>query len=87
MRAEIAAQWSAAYGGTVRDDQVAITQGCNQAFTAITATLAGSTRASPYSVAAPAIPTTQPTSGSHAAARARRSGDHATQAGTGTRVK
>lgn len=41
LRAEIAAQWSAAYGGTVRDDQVAITQGCNQAFTAITATLAG----------------------------------------------
>lgn len=41
LRAEIASQWSAAYGGTVTDQQVAITQGCNQAFTAITATLAG----------------------------------------------
>jgi aspartate/methionine/tyrosine aminotransferase len=41
LRAEIAAQWSAAYGGTIRDDQVAITQGCNQAFTAVMATLAG----------------------------------------------
>lgn len=41
LRAEIAAQWTASYGGTVREDQVAITQGCNQAFTAITATLAG----------------------------------------------
>ncbi len=41
LRAEIAAQWTVSYGGTVREDQVAITQGCNQAFTAITATLAG----------------------------------------------
>ncbi|AWB48360.1 aminotransferase [Gemmobacter aquarius] len=41
LRAEIAAQWTDSYGGTVREDQVAITQGCNQAFTAITATLAG----------------------------------------------
>ena len=41
LRAEIAAQWSAAYGGTIRPDQVAITQGCNQAFTAAIATLAG----------------------------------------------
>lgn len=41
LRAEIAAQWSAAYGGQVSEAQVAITQGCNQAFTAITATLAG----------------------------------------------
>ncbi len=41
LRAEIATQWSAAYGGIIRDDQVAITQGCNQAFTAIMSTLAG----------------------------------------------
>jgi aspartate/methionine/tyrosine aminotransferase len=41
LRAEIAAQWSAAYGGTVREAQVAITQGCNQAFTAVMSTLAG----------------------------------------------
>ena len=41
LRAEIAAQWSAAYGGTIAEDQVAITQGCNQAFTAVLATLAG----------------------------------------------
>ncbi|MCB6176755.1 aminotransferase [Rhodobacter sp. Har01] len=41
LRAEIATQWSAAYGGTIRAEQVAITQGCNQAFTAVMATLAG----------------------------------------------
>jgi aspartate/methionine/tyrosine aminotransferase len=41
LRAEIAAQWSGAYGGAVRADQVAITQGCNQAFCAIMSTLAG----------------------------------------------
>jgi aspartate/methionine/tyrosine aminotransferase len=41
LRAEIAAQWSAAYGGAIRPDQVAITQGCNQAFTAAMSTLAG----------------------------------------------
>lgn len=41
LREEIAAQWSAAYGGTIRPAQVAITQGCNQAFTAVMATLAG----------------------------------------------
>ena len=41
LRAEIAAQWSAAYGGTVHPAQVSITQGCNQAFTAVLATLAG----------------------------------------------
>ena len=39
LRAEIAAQWSAAYGGTIRPDQVAITQGCNQAYTAALMTL------------------------------------------------
>lgn len=41
LRAEIAAQWSAGYGGVIRADQVAITQGCNQAFCAVMATLAG----------------------------------------------
>lgn len=41
LRAEIAAQWSAAYAGAIRPDQVAITQGCNQAFCAVMATLAG----------------------------------------------
>ncbi len=41
LRAEIAAEWSRAYGGAVRDAQVAITSGCNQAFTAALATLAG----------------------------------------------
>ena len=41
LRAEIAAQWSAAYGGAIADSQVAITQGCNQAFCAVMATLAG----------------------------------------------
>ena len=41
LRAEVAAQWSAAYGGPDRPDQVAITQGCNQAFTAVMSTLAG----------------------------------------------
>jgi aspartate/methionine/tyrosine aminotransferase len=41
LRAEIAAQWSAAYGGTIAPAQVGITQGCNQAFTAVMATLAG----------------------------------------------
>jgi aspartate/methionine/tyrosine aminotransferase len=41
LRAEIAAQWSQAYVGTIHDSQVAITQGCNQAFTAVMSTLAG----------------------------------------------
>ncbi|MFN3724665.1 MAG: aminotransferase, partial [Paracoccaceae bacterium] len=41
LRAEIAAQWSSAYGGQIAPDQVAITQGCNQAFTAVMSTLAG----------------------------------------------
>ena len=35
------AQWSAAYGGTIRPAQVAVTAGCNQAFTAVMSTLAG----------------------------------------------
>jgi len=41
LRAEIAAQWSVAYGGAIAPAEVAITQGCNQAFTAVMATLAG----------------------------------------------
>lgn len=41
LRAEVAAQWSVAYGGTIHPAQVAITQGCNQAFCAAIATLAG----------------------------------------------
>jgi aspartate/methionine/tyrosine aminotransferase len=41
LRAEIAAQWSAAYGGSIAPGQVAIAQGCNQAFTAVMATIAG----------------------------------------------
>ncbi|WP_102224624.1 aminotransferase [Acidimangrovimonas sediminis] len=41
LRAEVAAQWTAAYGGTVAPGQVAITQGCNQAFCAVMSTLAG----------------------------------------------
>ncbi len=34
LRAEIAQQWSDAYGGSISDTQVAITSGCNQAFCA-----------------------------------------------------
>ncbi|MCX7289434.1 MAG: aminotransferase [Rhodobacterales bacterium] len=41
LREEIAHQWSAAYGGAIIPEQVAITQGCNQAFTAVMSTLAG----------------------------------------------
>ncbi|MCT8329167.1 aminotransferase [Albidovulum sediminis] len=41
LRAEVAAQWSAAYGGAIAPAEVAITQGCNQAFCAILSTLAG----------------------------------------------
>jgi aspartate/methionine/tyrosine aminotransferase len=41
LREEIAMQFSAAYGGLIDPDQVAITQGCNQAFTAVLSTLAG----------------------------------------------
>ena len=41
LRAEIAEHWSRAYGGDIGTDQVAITQGCNQAFTAVMSTLAG----------------------------------------------
>jgi aspartate/methionine/tyrosine aminotransferase len=38
LRAEIAAQWSAAYGADIRLPQVAITAGCNQAFCTAIAT-------------------------------------------------
>ena len=41
LREEIAAQWSATYGGAISPAQVAITQGCNQAFCTVMATLAG----------------------------------------------
>ena len=41
LREEIANQWSLAYGGSIAADQVAITQGCNQAFCAVMSTLAG----------------------------------------------
>ena len=41
LRARLAADWSAAYGGRIGAGQVAITSGCNEAFAAITATLAG----------------------------------------------
>ena len=39
LRAEVASQWSAAYGGDIMPSQVAITSGCNQAFASIIATL------------------------------------------------
>lgn len=39
LRAEVASQWSAAYGANIKASQVAITSGCNQAFAAIIATL------------------------------------------------
>ncbi len=41
LRAEVASQWSAAYGGIIAPEQTAITQGCNQAFCAVLSTLAG----------------------------------------------
>lgn len=41
LRAELASQISALYGAPVTDVEVAITAGCNQAFAAICATLAG----------------------------------------------
>lgn len=39
LRAEVARQWSVAYGGAIKADEVAITSGCNQAFCAALATL------------------------------------------------
>ncbi|TMV90353.1 aminotransferase [Thioclava sp. BHET1] len=41
LRAQIAQDWSAQYGGRIAPEQVAITQGCNQAFCAALASLAG----------------------------------------------
>lgn len=41
LRQEIASQWSAAYGGVIVPEQVGITAGCNQAFAATIASLAG----------------------------------------------
>ncbi|MFT4014024.1 MAG: aminotransferase [Paracoccus sp. (in: a-proteobacteria)] len=41
LREAVAQDWSAAYGGTINPGQVAITQGCNQAFCAAIQTLAG----------------------------------------------
>lgn len=41
LREEIAAQWSQNYAGQIAPENVAITQGCNQAFAAVMATLAG----------------------------------------------
>lgn len=40
LRAEIAAQWSAAYGGAIAPEDVAVTAGCNQAFCAAITTVA-----------------------------------------------
>lgn len=39
LRAEVASQWSDAYGGAILPSQVAITSGCNQAYCAAIATL------------------------------------------------
>ncbi|GGL64165.1 aminotransferase [Wenxinia marina] len=41
LREEVAERWSALYGGPIAPSQVAITAGCNQAYTAALATLAG----------------------------------------------
>jgi aspartate/methionine/tyrosine aminotransferase len=41
LREQISADWSTAYQGSIAPGQTAITQGCNQAFTAVMATLAG----------------------------------------------
>lgn len=41
LRAEVAAQTAAMYGGAVSADQIAITSGCNQAFCAVMDTLTG----------------------------------------------
>lgn len=40
LREELATQWSASYGGVVAPAQVAITAGCNQAFTSVMSTIA-----------------------------------------------
>lgn len=41
LRDQISDDWSKAYGGIITPAQIAITQGCNQAFTAVMSTLAG----------------------------------------------
>lgn len=41
LRAEVAGEWTRSYGGEVAPSQVAITSGCNQAFTAAVAALCG----------------------------------------------
>jgi aspartate/methionine/tyrosine aminotransferase len=41
LREEVAARWSAAYGGAIREREVAITSGCNEGFAAAMATIAG----------------------------------------------
>ncbi len=41
LREQVARRWSAAYGGEIRAGDVAIASGCNQAFCAMMATLAG----------------------------------------------
>ena len=41
LRSEVATQWSAAYGGSLTPENVAITSGCNQAFCAAIAALCG----------------------------------------------
>lgn len=41
LREAVARDWSRAYGGSIGPDEVAITQGCNQAFCAAIQTLAG----------------------------------------------
>ncbi len=41
LRAKVASVWTEAYGGAVASENVAITSGCNQAFAATIATLAG----------------------------------------------
>ena len=41
LRAEIARQWTQQYGAPVAASQVAITAGCNQAFTSVMGTIAG----------------------------------------------
>ncbi len=41
LREQISADWSKAYGGVITAVQVAVTQGCNQAFCAVLSTLAG----------------------------------------------
>jgi aspartate/methionine/tyrosine aminotransferase len=41
LRAEIAARWSKAYRGVIRPEDVGVTAGCNQAFCAALATIAG----------------------------------------------